>query len=744
MAAPNSCPPHDRLRQLLASDSAGGEQAELIAHLDHCATCQRALEQLSGANPAVLDAVATLRLTPYQREAPLQRVLDSIVHDRTPAIRYRDYHATSWIKSLLRPAPGESLGMLGDFEITEVLGHGGMGLVLKAFDAALHRWVAIKVLGPNLADDNRSRQRFAREAQAAAAVHHANVVAIHSVSEVNGLPYFVMEFIAGGSLQDYLDGHGPPEWTTVARLGAEIAAGLAAAHAEGLIHRDIKPSNILLQPDPAHPDLGIAKIGDFGLARAADEARLTQSGIVPGTPMYMAPEQAQSGELDPRADLFSLGSVLFTLATGREPFPGETPMAVLRQVCEARPQPVRDLNPAIPSWLAAVIDRLHGKHPSDRFRTASEVADLLRYNLAHPDRPRPVSSPLSRRRSRRQRRHIVLASAIAGLLLLAGWLWQVGPPWARRHDPSADVPDDAVALRATLAGHTGPVWSVAFAPDGKTVATGSDDATLRLWDAATGEENAVVSGHNRAVFSVTYAHSGNFLLSGDSDGALHVWNAATFKEQASLPHQGGNARRVALSPDDKTVAVGSGSQGVELWNIESRKARLTLGGGLGTIMAIAFAPNGKVLAAGDASGHIQFWDPATGAEGAQLRGDPLGLRGLAFTPDSQVLASAGTGDKDVKFWKMANLEMFAGLSGFENSVQTIALAPNGSFFTAAWRDGTVKIWNYPSLHLLATLQAHQGNILSMAFSPDGATLATAGEDRLGKLWDLSGLNKAER
>src|SRR5262249_30627523 len=144
----------------------------------------------------------------------------------------------------LRP-PADTLHILGaleDYEITEVLGQGGMGVVLKAYDRALARWVALKVLAPDLARDNPARLRFAREARAAAAVRHEHPIVIHGVREANGLPYIVMEHVAGGSLQDYLDVHGPPDWREIARLGAEIASGLAAAHERGLVHRDVKPS----------------------------------------------------------------------------------------------------------------------------------------------------------------------------------------------------------------------------------------------------------------------------------------------------------------------------------------------------------------------------------------------------------------------------------------------------------------------------------------------------------------------
>src|SRR5262249_26557492 len=156
---------------------------------------------------------------------------------------------------------------------------------------------------------------------------------------------------------------------------------------------DIKPSNILLHTEDASHPLGVAKIADFGLARVADEARLTQTDMVPGTPMYMAPEQAMCESLDYRADLFSLGSVLYALCTGSEPFPATHPLGVMRQVCESAPRPTRELNPDIPSWLAATVERLQAKRPRDRFESAAEVAELLRYNLGHLDQPRFVAPP---------------------------------------------------------------------------------------------------------------------------------------------------------------------------------------------------------------------------------------------------------------------------------------------------------------------------------------------------------------
>ncbi len=207
--------------------------------------------------------------------------------------------------------PG-SLGRLDHFEILKVVGKGGMGVVFKARDTRLQCIVAIKVLAAHLAASGAARQRFFREARAFAAVRDEHVVSIHAVSDDNRpVPYLVMEYIAGFSLEKRIKKHGPLAVKEVLRIGMQAAAGLAAAHKQGLIHRDIKPANILLENGVER-----VKITDFGLARAADDMSLSQSGMLAGTPPFMSPEQARGVPLDRRSDLFSLGSVLYALFTG--------------------------------------------------------------------------------------------------------------------------------------------------------------------------------------------------------------------------------------------------------------------------------------------------------------------------------------------------------------------------------------------------------------------------------------------
>ena len=287
------------------------------------------------------------------------------------------------------------LGTLGPYQIVDVIGRGGMGIVLRALDTKLNRIVAVKVLAPELAANPNARHRFLREAQAAAAVSHPHVVTIHAVDE-DKLPYLVMECVVGQSLQEKLDRAGALRLTEILRIGRQIAEGLAAAHQQGLMHRDIKPANILLENGVER-----VKITDFGLARAVDDVAITRTGEVFGTPQYMSPEQARGEPVDSRSDLFSLGCVLYAMCTGRSPFRGDSLPAVIKRVTEDTPRPIAEVNPEIPAWLIEVVQRLLEKQPDQRFQTAAEVAEVLAGHLAGVQHPlaggrRPSPEPPAR------------------------------------------------------------------------------------------------------------------------------------------------------------------------------------------------------------------------------------------------------------------------------------------------------------------------------------------------------------
>ena len=305
----NECDP-ERIESFF-SDAGGASDPTLAEHLETCVTCRERFDQRAATSGQWERASELLRPTEFDSASIADYSAGGAsVSGQGLTVSVRDV-----LDSLVPSEDPHRLGRLGAYEVTGVIGVGGMGVVLKAIDPSLDRVVAIKVMSPQFANNERARQRFSREARAAAAVLHPNVVPIHAVDDTGSIPYLVMSYVRGDSLQKRLDQQGPLELTEVLRIGSQIAAGLSAAHEQGLVHRDIKPENILLEG-------GVERvtITDFGLARAVDDNTVTQAGTIAGTPMYMSPEQARGEQVDQHSDLFSLGSVLYALCTGKPPY----------------------------------------------------------------------------------------------------------------------------------------------------------------------------------------------------------------------------------------------------------------------------------------------------------------------------------------------------------------------------------------------------------------------------------------
>jgi hypothetical protein len=388
------------------------------------------------------------------------------------------------------PIRPDAVGRLGHYEVLQVVGRGGFGIVFRAFDDVLQRVVAIKVLSPRMAATSPARQRFVREARGYAKIRHENVVQVHGI-EAEPLPYLVMEFIPGETLERLLLRTGPLAAPDVVRIGAQVARGLAAAHAIGLVHRDIKPANILIEDGPDRR----VKLTDFGLARAADDASLTQSGTIAGTPLYMAPEQAKGDSLDHRADLFSLGSVLYAMCTGRPPFRAPTSFAVLKRVVEDEPRPIRDVIPEVPQALCDVIGRLHAKNPDARIQSAAEVADLLGRCLADPPTRTDLSPVPPARRGATRRLAPVAAAALVGAAVAAYLL-------APGRQPAGSAPPEPLTAVSVADRLTSPEWE--WAPP-ERLGPGVNTTARELMATLTADEREVVFVRDRSLWAARRA-----------------------------------------------------------------------------------------------------------------------------------------------------------------------------------------------------------------------------------------------
>ncbi len=447
-----ACDP-EQLSRLMCDTLDAAQQSKLTRHLDQCSYCRQQLDGLAAADPWCADAQQTLR--------DLQREPDTSVasRDATPA-RTRDasgsvqQHAgeapaeqrAHWVLNMLQPSQDpRMLGQLDGMPVEAVVGQGGVGVVLKARDGHLQRSLAIKLLSPMLAGTGAARQRFLREARAAAAVVHPNIVPIYAVSPERSLPYLVMPFVGGGNLQQMLDQQGPLPLERSLSIGLQVAEGLAAAHLQGIVHRDIKPANLLLDEGGFR-----VMITDFGLARALDDATLTGSGLLAGTPQYMSPEQARGAELDHRSDIYSLGAVLYALATGRPPVRGESTLEILRRIGAEPPKSIVAINAAYPVWYDRLVRQLMHPQVERRVQTAEQATQLLRAGLAHARAPlqSPLPNELREASSLSRKKTIGLSTGL--LLMVLAIVYSALPQYQSPPAANAIIQPVATAAAATI------------------------------------------------------------------------------------------------------------------------------------------------------------------------------------------------------------------------------------------------------------------------------------------------------
>lgn len=372
------------LQRFLAGECTATEEQSIEQHLTDCQDCRRAMEQQAAA-PEFWRAAA--------RQLDTRRDLNGETHHPPLAPAGIALAARpdleDYLRTWLTPSDAsDSIGEIESYQVQAVVGIGGMGMVLQARDPRLRRNVAIKTLRPELAANVQARQRFSREAQLAASLHHPNVVSIFHVGCWRGVDYIVMPLVEQGSLRDYCVSQ-TLSLDQIIQLGQQVAAGLAAAHGQGMIHRDIKPSNILLLG-------GLAEVvvADFGLARVVGSDTVTLSGELHGTPQFMSPEQACGRALDSRSDLFSLGSLLYWMATGRSPFEAENHFATLSKIERVEYQAASLTNVQLPAWFDRLIESLLVKDPNDRSLNAARLTRLLAQLAEHRRQPASVPLPL--------------------------------------------------------------------------------------------------------------------------------------------------------------------------------------------------------------------------------------------------------------------------------------------------------------------------------------------------------------
>jgi WD40 repeat protein/tRNA A-37 threonylcarbamoyl transferase component Bud32 len=772
----------ERLNSLLLVWQEQHLQGRDVPAADLCRDCPELAEELS-------KRIGALRqMNRLMQTGPEAAVLDAIPGeeqttvggDAAPAIPNRPDESWSASSALPRSVPG--------YEILGELGRGGMGVVYKARQVKANRLVALKMIlsGGHASEDDLAR--FRTEAEAVARLQHPGIVQIYEVNEHESLPYFSMEYVEGGSLEKDLAGTPMPP-KAAARLVEQLAQAIQTAHEHQVIHRDLKPANVLLSAD------GRTKITDFGLAKKLDVTGKTQTGAIMGTPSYMAPEQAggKSKAIGPPADIYALGAILYECLTGRPPFEAANPVDVILKVIADEPVSPRQLRAKVPADLEAICLKCLRKEPEQRYASAADLAeDLRRFRAGEPVTARPMGKlERARRWSRRNKALASLMTAVALVLLAGTALSSYFAVRAIQRAEEAEAERDRAkfqklraetarfaiqidsALRAwerhdvteaerllgeveepfqrtwehrhlrslcrrkpiLLLGHGGQITSVAFNPNGQRLASGSIDGTVKVWDAATGQEIRTLKGHTSPVFSVAFSPDGTRIVSGSWVGMVKVWDAATGQEKLSLTGNIYDVISLAISIDGKRILSGSRDGTLKVWDAATGKEKLTLKGHSGVVSSVAFSSDGRRIASGSWDGMVKAWDAATGEEKVTLKGHSGVVSSVAFSPDGQRLVS-GSEDRTVKVWDAATGQEKLSLQGHGAQINSVAFSDDGKRITSGSRDGTVKVWDALTGHAQLTLKGHIGIVSSVAFSSDGKRIASGGsQDRTVRVWD---------
>ena len=598
------------------------------------------------------------------------------------------------------------------------------------------------------------------------------MVTIHAVEPDGPVPFLVMEYVPGRSLREKLDADGALELREILRIGSQTARGLAAAHAQGLIHRDVKPGNVLLENGVER-----VKLTDFGLARATDDVAITRTGDIAGTPQFMSPEQAEGKPADHRADLFSLGGVLYAMCTGRPPFRGETAVTVLRRVCDEAPRPIREVNPDVPVWLADVVGRLLEKDPDRRFRSAAEVAELLGAALADLQNPTaafhamPARSPASHRAHRLSRWAVaaaVLAAVFAGVGVSdAAGVTEVVPTVVRlvrgdgtlivrTGDPNVGVSIEGedVVLTGTGAGEIRlrpGTYTVKATKDGRpafqelvTVERNGREVVTVRWE-PTGAKPAGDRKTPVRVFAEERANRGGFGGGAVDDFSQPKSHAAGPQLTLVRKFEGHTApaKELAYSPDGTRVASGSG------WPDGDRTARVwdaATGEELkkfahpAPVWSVAWSPNGKKLLTGAKDGVARLWNSDSGEVVREYGGAEV-LLDVAFSPDGEHVVGCDSIGRVVLVWETESGERLHTLKQGDGKQQLLrtAVTPDGKSVLAVNRGGQVLVWDLKTGEFERALpERTPGHRASAGLTVvPGTNLVLAGaHDGVVHVWDL--------
>jgi len=704
------------------------------------------------------------------------------------------------------PAIGEKFHYFGDYELLEEIARGGMGIVFKARQISLNRLVALKRISTGTLPTLELVKRFKAEAEAAASLSHPNIVPIYEIGEHGGEHYFSMGLIEGSNLREVIRSKkskfqskgdsarlGGLELQEAARLISTLARAVHYAHQRGVLHRDIKPSNVLLDAK------GEPHLTDFGLAKLIEkESTLTHTNAVMGTPAYMAPEQArgETRNVTTAADVYGLGAVLYEALTDSPPFAGGTSMETIRQVLEEEPRRPSMFNPAVDRDLETICLKCLEKEPTPRYASAEALADDLdRWLRSEPIIARPSSNYDRVKKWVRRRPAISALGAVSLVLLLALAIgspiaafriasaknelhrtlyasemniayqtWQSGDTdrartFLERQRPPPGETDlrgwewrylwgqtkFKELKRMTTASPYG-FWSCAFSPDGQSVAGGTVDGQVVLWNPRTGQTNQEFGqpGPINPVDSLAFTRDGSSLFQSLRYSCeVVVWDLPSGQSRRFGPRIRFFGGHVALSPDGTLAAtthgpdyVPTGPGDLRLWDARSGLELERTPSQSNSLIRVAFSPDGKYLAAGGSRGYLKVWSVPDLREVAELPHGQRTVYALAFSPDGGRLVT-GNSDGLVRIWEWESKRLVETWPGHSFSCDAATWSPDGKLLATGGRDEIVRLWNPTNQMEVAVLKGHAGRVSGLAFSPDGELLVSASEDKTLRSWQVA-------
>lgn len=648
------------------------------------------------------------------------------------------------------------------YKVLGKLGQGGMGHVYKATQERLNRLVALKIIRKeSMSQDPRAVRRFQREAQAAAQLSHPNIIVIFDFNQSGKTYYIAMEYIEGVDLHQLVQDYGPMPIDLATDLVLQAASGLHHAYEAGMVHRDIKPSNLMValsKPDGAYSQAvpgeaglrallqkSVVKILDMGTALLAqggdtDSAKWTQHGTLMGTPDYLAPEQAMdSHSVDIRADLYSLGCTFYYLLTGKAPF-GQYPlMKKLMMHQSVLPKPVREYRPEVSPQIEMEVHRLMAKRPEDRFQTPAELIEALTTHQLHAEAGiallstvhaldpglRVTSPPIDKTAGQGSNGKIKHFDKPAPPKAEAGAI------------PTASESFQTIAV---LKGGAGWIVALAFGPDRNTLASGTLQGEICLWNFAKGKANskAAFSARTNELHSLAYSPDNRKLASGSGgmDGTIRIWDLGQSipQVQTTLVGHGAPVEAIAFSSDSGLLVSGSADKTVRLWDLgEGRPTeRAVFKGHADNVKSVDISPDGKTVASGSLDGTVRLWRKGglwSRDLVALLSGEWGPVHSVAFGQDGQILAF-GCLDQTVQLCNIAsNQPKRTGvLRGHGGVVRLVHFLPDGKTLTSVCDSGRVILWDLASASKMREWQLPRMNICSLAFTFDARYLAAGTGD----------------